>query len=277
MPVCSACWQDLPRDGFSGAQLKRKGKRKCAACVSAGVEQAEGGGGGGAIPGESSVRGGRGGGSHPEEEEEKVPEERVIRACGEGDMALLRRLVRRGVVIGGPLPLLTAAFCGQLTAMRCLVKELGADANQANKDGCTPLYIAAQNGHLDVVRCLVKELGANVNQANKVGSTPLMAAAFQKHEAVVKFLMRHGADAQATMADGRTAIDASAAGGAPPEQTEYLAAKARCASPGCAGQGIRRCGACREAWYCSRPCQTAHWRGEHKRECSRKFGGGSKS
>ena len=94
-----------------------------------------------------------------------------------------------------------------------------------------------------------------------------MTAAYNKHEAVVRFLARHGADAQATTSSGLTAAMASVQGGAPPELTAYLEAKAHCASPACAGQGAKRCGACRKAWYCSRACQTAHWP-EHKRECS---------
>ena len=32
----------------------------------------------------------------------------------------------------------------------------------------------------------------------------------------------------------------------------------------------KRCGGCRERWYCSKECQTLHWKkGGHKRECRR--------
>jgi hypothetical protein len=33
-----------------------------------------------------------------------------------------------------------------LEAVRVLIKELGANVNQARNDGCTPLYMAAQEG-----------------------------------------------------------------------------------------------------------------------------------
>ena len=52
-----------------------------------------------------------------------------------------------------------------LNAVRCLVKELGADVNKAREDSFTPLHIAAQQDHLNMVRCLVKGLEADVNKA----------------------------------------------------------------------------------------------------------------
>jgi ankyrin repeat protein len=44
-------------------------------------------------------------------------------------------------------------------------------------DGWTSLSVAAYNGHLDVMRCLVKDFGADVNQADQDGDTPLSIAA----------------------------------------------------------------------------------------------------
>jgi ankyrin repeat protein len=58
-----------------------------------------------------------------------------------------------------------------------LAKDLGADVNLGDEEGCTPLFIAAQKGHLAVLRCLLDELGADVNQASNRGFTPLMIAA----------------------------------------------------------------------------------------------------
>jgi ankyrin repeat protein len=56
-----------------------------------------------------------------------------------------------------------AAQNGHLAFVQCLVKELGANINQATNTGCTPLYIAAEQEHLSVVQCFVKEYGADVN------------------------------------------------------------------------------------------------------------------
>ena len=69
------------------------------------------------------------------------------------------------------------AFYGHV-AVRCLVKELGANVSQAAADGFPSLYLASQADHLDVVRCLVTELGADPNKAaeNGVGAPSLVAA-----------------------------------------------------------------------------------------------------
>jgi ankyrin repeat protein len=66
----------------------------------------------------------------------------------------------------GYTPLLFAVEKGNLAAMRCLVKELGADVNQRAHRGATPLHVAVEleEGLLDALQCLAKELGADVNQ-----------------------------------------------------------------------------------------------------------------
>ena len=45
------------------------------------------------------------------------------------------------------------------------VKECGADASTANKNGWTPVFMAAQNGHTETVRMLVQECGADASTA----------------------------------------------------------------------------------------------------------------
>jgi ankyrin repeat protein len=56
-----------------------------------------------------------------------------------------------------------------LYMLRCLVKECGADVNQARNDGATALIMAAQNGNLNVLKCLVNEPGADVNKQGSKG------------------------------------------------------------------------------------------------------------
>jgi hypothetical protein len=155
-----------------------------------------------------------------------------------------------------------------LAVVRCLVKECGADVNQARYDGCTPLYAAAQLGLLSVVQCLLKELGADINKATNDGSTPLMVASALEHTEVVVWLIKHGADAQAPAPTGGTAADVSKACGAPAEQTEYLEARAHCANPGCDGAGLKKCAGCLKVFFCSPACIRAHWPA-HKAECKR--------
>jgi hypothetical protein len=54
-----------------------------------------------------------------------------------------------------------------------------------------------------------------------------MTASYGKHEKLVKWLLKHGANAQASTVHG-TAVDASKDGGASIAQIKYLEAKAHC-------------------------------------------------
>jgi ankyrin repeat protein len=166
-----------------------------------------------------------------------------------------------------------AAGVGNLAQMRFLV-ELGADVNQEDSEDVNPLLSAAIRGALDVVRLLLK-LRTNVDRKNKDGATALMLVSFAKHEDVVKWLVKAGADTQHTMTILRSihfeevaALSASIAGGASAEQTAYLEAKTHCSSPGCDGAGLKKCPACKQAGYCGKPCQYAHWKA-HKADCKR--------
>jgi hypothetical protein len=150
--------------------------------------------------------------------------------------------------------------------LQCIVKEFGADVNQATNLGCTPLYAAAGKGHLSVVQCLIKELGADVNRARLNGSTPLMTADSQKHTEVVVWLSKHGTEAQASHQHDGTAADVSREHGAPVEQTEYLEARAHCANPGCDGAGLKKWASCSKVFFCGPACIRAHWPA-HKAEC----------
>jgi hypothetical protein len=121
-------------------------------------------------------------------------------------------------------------------------------------------------GHLDVVRCLVEELEADVNLSRNDGATVLMVAAHEKHHRMVAYLMRHGADLQASAPRCGIAADVSKRYGAPPEQTTYIEAKTHCSHPGCAGAGIKKCTGCKQVQYCGQQCQLAHWQA-HKADC----------
>jgi ankyrin repeat protein len=121
-------------------------------------------------------------------------EETIVQCCLVGDVGQLLRWARQGVRVVAVEPLLYAAAHGLLEVVRVLLKELGADVNQARDDGGTPLYLAAQEGKMSVVQCLVKEFGANVNQAVD-GTTPLCIASVQGHVAVCDCLVKEcGAD-----------------------------------------------------------------------------------
>jgi ankyrin repeat protein len=75
--------------------------------------------------------------------------------CIRGDMAQLRLWGQRGVRVLSPEPLCVCVKRGlSLSVLRCLVKELGADINQRDKDGWTPATIAAHFGYLETIRCI---------------------------------------------------------------------------------------------------------------------------
>jgi hypothetical protein len=124
-------------------------------------------------------------------------------------------------------------------------------------------------GNLEMVRFFVKELGGDVNQANKKGTTPLMSASLYKHTDVVTWLVKAGANPQASAGKYGMAADFSRAAEASAEQTAYLEAKAHCSRPGCSGSGLMTCTGCLQARYCAEACQQAHWQA-HKADCKRR-------
>jgi ankyrin repeat protein len=79
-----------------------------------------------------------------------------------------------------------------------------------------------------------------VNKAAHDRRTPLVLASYGKHAAVVVWLLKHGADAQASSKFG-TAAEISKRSGAPAEQTAYLEARTHCANNGCDGAGLKKC------------------------------------
>jgi ankyrin repeat protein len=105
---------------------------------------------------------------------------------------------------------------------------------------------------------MVKELGADVNKARHDGRTPLMVAANNTHDKIVAFLLKYGANAQASASVFGTAANISKQTGAPAEQTAYLEAITHCANTGCSGAGLKKCAGCLMVFYCARPCQLAH-------------------
>jgi hypothetical protein len=122
----------------------------------------------------------------------------IIVAAMADDVSMLRYLgkelgadVNNAMEIG-TTALMVAAEYGHVDSVRCLGMELGADVEQARLDGCTILSQAAVFDHLDVVQCLVKELGASVNEANSRRAKPLFAAAHQGKLGVVHWLLAEG-------------------------------------------------------------------------------------
>jgi uncharacterized protein len=89
----------------------------------------------------------------------------------------------------GESALMLAAFNGDLDLVKALVKR-GA---QVNKPMWTPLHYAAANGQLSVVEFLV-ENHAYIDAESPNNTTPLMMAARHKHITVMRWLTENGAD-----------------------------------------------------------------------------------
>jgi ankyrin repeat protein len=137
-----------------------------------------------------------------------VSEAAIVAVCWAGNFGKLQRWARQGGVrVTSYEPLYAAVFGGFLEIVKCLVKEFGADVNQADHDGNTALIVAAEKGNMDIVRCLVKEFGAVVNQAATDGYTALIAAVWHDHLAVVRCLIKEfGADVNQALNDGATPV-----------------------------------------------------------------------
>jgi ankyrin repeat protein len=117
----------------------------------------------------------------------------------------------------GQTPFLRAAYAGDITVMRLLLKY-GADPKISTYAGTTPLMAAAgvnwvfdqtydegQKNLLEAVK-LCYELGLSVNDANSMGITALMGAANRGSDEIIDFLVSKGARLDVKDNEGRTAL-----------------------------------------------------------------------
>jgi hypothetical protein len=96
-----------------------------------------------------------------------------------------------------------------------------------------------------------------------------MAATKNKHAKIVRYLLKNGANVQASAHVFGTAADVSKLYGAPEEQIVYLEARTHCAHIGCSGAGLKKCANCLEVYLCSKECKGAAWPA-HKADCKRR-------
>lgn len=156
--------------------------------------------------------------------------ESMLKAARSGDVFKLEQLLQEGADPNaadnnGVLPLLAAAYEGQLEASRVLI-EGGAEVNyvpvglsefalakshaplserelmEAAARGDTALHAAVRQGHLEVARLLL-ERGAEIGLVNRHGETPLLVAADEGRLALTKLLLAEGADPNVTEQDNR--------------------------------------------------------------------------
>jgi uncharacterized protein len=117
----------------------------------------------------------------------------------------------------GQTPFLRAAYAGDITVMRLLLKY-GADPKIAAYAGTTPLMAAAgvnwvfdqtydegQKNLLEAVK-LCYELGLSVNDKNSMGITAVMGAANRGSDEIIEFLVSKGAKLDVKDNEGRTPL-----------------------------------------------------------------------
>lgn len=116
-----------------------------------------------------------------------------------------------------PVNLFTAAYTGNLDALRTALAHPAASLDATTEAGDTVLHIAARAGHLDIVNALLSA-GAPVDAQNALGWTPLFCAAYN-HDLdcgfapIVKRLIDAGANVNQRIAFGITPLMLAAGGG----------------------------------------------------------------
>jgi ankyrin repeat protein len=118
----------------------------------------------------------------------------------------------------GQTPFLRAAYAGDVTVMRLLLKH-GADPKIATYAGTTALMAAAgvnwvfdqtydegQKNLLEAVK-MCFELGLSVNDANSMGITAVMGAANRGSDEIIEYLVSKGAKLDVKDNEGRTPLN----------------------------------------------------------------------
>jgi ankyrin repeat protein len=97
----------------------------------------------------------------------------LTKAARAGDLKFLTMCMSsQGERVTSAKPLCAAGEGGFPAAIRLLVWEMGADANDSKVDGDTPLMVAARGDNLAVVHCFVVELGAASTNAITIMKRP---------------------------------------------------------------------------------------------------------
>ena len=135
----------------------------------------------------------------------------MFSAAWYGNLPAVRALLESGeaanktLTKGRTTALMLAAANGHVAIVKLLI-ERGADLNMVHlTTGATALYGAAEQYNLVCVMELLKA-GADVNIADNEGQTPLMGAVYLGHDVIVGLLIGFGADVHRVDNDGNTAL-----------------------------------------------------------------------
>jgi len=140
----------------------------------------------------------------------------IHEAAKAGELETLRSMLKANPTLlyskdeMGKTPLHWATGRGQHEAMILLLEEFNTDVNVLNTNGGTPMHVAASQAQLKGAEILIAH-GGNVNAVRKNdGATPLHFASFkggkQGHYDVIELLLKNGANSNAKMNNGATAL-----------------------------------------------------------------------
>ncbi|CAD7695454.1 unnamed protein product [Ostreobium quekettii] len=166
-------------------------------------------------------------------------------------------------------------------AVARLLIDAGARIDAKDAAGYTALMYACGHNPAVALAEILLEAGADPNVKSRYGTVALHDAVMGQQLDAVKLLLKHGASVRAADNDGVTphklarhfppiaAAMAAARGGASDEQREITNTKARAVCQACGKENAHKaCSKCRVVHYCSRQCQTFHWK-THKKECGK--------
>ena len=95
----------------------------------------------------------------------------LIRACEEGDLEQVQRLIDKGANVEATA-MKKASLGGHAAIVELLIRK-GVDINDSRDWKTTALILASMGGHVDVVDCLLS-LGADLELMDQFGLTALM-------------------------------------------------------------------------------------------------------
>ena len=90
-----------------------------------------------------------------------------------------------------------------------IVDQFPEVLNSAKGDGATPLHVAVRNGKESMVECILHNMAKyrfDVDARLKSGETALHIACAEGFLSVIKLLIEHGADMNAEVHEGNTAV-----------------------------------------------------------------------
>jgi hypothetical protein len=139
------------------------------------------------------------------------PTEPLAVAASRGDLREMDKLVGSSSAADVQNALVWAARSGQPDAIHYLVKHGGDPNTTAGVNGWTVLMHAVHKHQPRAVAALLRD-GAQVNARVSGGQTALMMAAGYGYTEIVRLLLEQGADAHLTTNSGENALDLAASG-----------------------------------------------------------------